>query len=129
MDTSRYKNIFAKLSFLTAYSSLLAPVIITVAALMLLILSTFMGDKLTKEITETSVSTGKKVQSLSKNSPPREQWKLVQQYQQDYATDANQIELLARQSSQRQMLSYRIFPLPKDTSAIIFERFGSFATL
>lgn len=124
MDTSRYKDVLAKLSFLTSYSSLLVPVIITVVALMLLILSIFMGDKLTKEITETSVSTGKNIQSLSKNSPSSEQWKLVQQYQQDYATDANQLALLAKQSTQRQLLSYGIFPEPKDTSALIFERFG-----
>ena len=32
--------------------------------------------------------------------------------------------LLARQSSQRQLLSYKIFPEPKDTSTLIFEAFG-----
>jgi len=124
MDTSKYKDILGKLSFLTDYSSLLAPVIITVVALSLLAISALTGSKLTGQIIESSVSTGKKIQSLSRNSPARDQWKLASQYQQACETDANQIELLAKQSTQRHLLSYRIFPQPKDTSALIFKQFG-----
>jgi hypothetical protein len=67
---------------------------------------------------------GQKVRSLSGSAVVRDQWQVEQEYQQAYRTDANQIALLAKQSSQRELLSYKIFPEPKDISTLIFKEFG-----
>jgi hypothetical protein len=83
-----------------------------------------MSGKLKKQIAAESISIGKRVQSLSKNAVARDQWEVEQEYQQAYESDANQTALLAKQSTQRQLLSYKIFPEPKDTSTLIFEEFG-----
>jgi hypothetical protein len=67
---------------------------------------------------------GKRVQSLRKNAVTRNQWEVEQEYQQAYKRDAEQTALLAKQSTQREFLSYKIFPEPKDTSTLIFDEFG-----
>jgi hypothetical protein len=54
----------------------------------------------------------------------REQWKVERDYQDALAKDANEMAKLARQSSQRELLSYVIFPNPNETSPLIFEDFG-----
>ena len=61
-----------------------------------------------------SILLGKKVDSLNRNAVARDQWKIEQKYQQAYENDANQIARLALQSTQRELLSYKIFPEPKD---------------
>jgi hypothetical protein len=55
---------------------------------------------------------------------PNGQWEREQERQDIYGKDANQIDFLAKQSTQRQLLSYKIFPEPKDDSQFIFTDFG-----
>jgi hypothetical protein len=54
----------------------------------------------------------------------RDQWKVEEEYQKAFAGDANQISLLMKHSSERPLLSYKIFPEPKETSTLIFKQFG-----
>jgi hypothetical protein len=83
-----------------------------------------MSSKLKNRVENESISIGKRVQSLSESTVSRNQWEVEQEYQQAYERDANQTALLAKQSSQRPLLSYKIFPKPKDTSTLIFKEFG-----
>jgi len=124
MNVPQVKDLVQKLSVLKNYSSLLVPVIIGLVGVFLLIPTQLMSGKLKKQIAAESISIGKRVQSLSKNAVARDQWEVEQEYQQAYESDANQTALLAKQSTQRQLLSYKIFPEPKDTSTLIFEEFG-----
>ena len=124
MDVSQVKDLVQKLSVLKNYSSLLVPVIIGLVGVLLFVPTQLMSGKLKKQIAAESISIGKRVQSLSKNAVARNQWEVEQEYQQAYESDANQTALLAKQSTQRQFLSYKIFPEPKDTSTLIFEEFG-----
>ncbi len=124
MDVSQVKDLVQKLSVLKNYSSLLVPVIIGLVGVLLFVPTQLMSSKLKKQMAAESISIGKRVQSLSKNAVARNQWEVEQEYQQAYKKDANQTALLAKQSTQRQFLSYKIFPEPKDTSALIFEEFG-----
>ena len=124
MDVSQVKDLVQKLSVLKNYSSLLVPVIIGLVGVLLFVPTQLMSGKLKKQIAAESISIGKRVQSLSKNAVARDQWEVEQEYQQAYESDANQTALLAKQSTQRQFLSYKIFPEPKDTSTLIFEEFG-----
>jgi hypothetical protein len=124
MDTSKFKDLIQKLSFLGNYSSLILPIIIVLVAVLLFIPTQLMSSKLKKLIENESISIGKRVRSLSGNTASRNQWEVEQKYQQAYERDANETALLAKQSSQRPLLSYRIFPEPKDTSTLIFKKFG-----
>jgi hypothetical protein len=124
MDVSKFKDVLQKLGFLRNYSALLLPAVIVLIAVLLFIPTQLMSGRLTKQIARESVSMGKQVESLSKDTVPRDQWKVEQEYQRDYQNDANQIALLARQSSQRELLSYKMFPKPEDISTLIFKQFG-----
>ena len=55
---------------------------------------------------------------------PVKQWEKERDYQQVYIEDANQIALLARRSSERELLSYKVFPEPNEKSPLIFKEFG-----
>lgn len=124
MDISKFKDLIQKLSFLGNYSSLVLPVIIILVGVLLFIPTLLMSNKLKKRIVDESISIGKRVQSLNESTVSNNQWKVEQEYQQAYERDANQTALLAKQSSQRELLSYKIFPNPKDTSTLIFKEFG-----
>lgn len=124
MDISKFKDLIQKLSFLGNYSSLILPVVIILVAVLLFIPTQLISSRLKNRIENESISVGNRVQSLSKSTVSRNQWKVEQEYQQAYEKDANQIALLAKESSQRQLLSYKIFPKPKDTSTLIFKEFG-----
>jgi hypothetical protein len=124
MDISKFKDLIQRLSFLGNYSSLILPVIIILAAVLLFIPTQLMSSKFKKRVENESISIGKRVQSLSESAVSRNQWEVEQEYQQAYERDANQTALLAKQSSQRQLLSYKIFPKPKETSTLIFRQFG-----
>jgi len=124
MDISKFKDLTQRLSFLGNYSLLILPVVITLVGVLLFIPTQLVSSKLRKRIADESISIGKRVQSLSKGTVAHNQWEVEQEYQQAYERDANQTALLAKQSSQRQLLSYKIFPEPKDTSILIFKEFG-----
>jgi len=124
MDVPNFKDIIKKLNFIKDFSSLVLPVVLTLVAVIVLVLTPLMGARLKNRIAKESISVGKKVQSLQKTAVSNSQWENERDYQQAYEKDAEEIALLARQSSQRQLLSYKIFPAPKDTSTMIFEEFG-----
>jgi len=124
MEIPGFKEIIQKLSVIRHNSSLLAAVIIAVVAIGLFIPTQLISSKLEKQVEAESIGKGKIVQSQSMNAVSHEQWKQEQKYQQSYAEDANQIRLLMGQSAERELLSYKIFPEPMDTSALIFEEFG-----
>jgi len=124
MDISRLKGVIQRLSIFKDYSSLLVPVVIVLVGALIFIPTQLMSSKLSKEISKESVSIGKRIKSLSQDVVSSDQWMEEEKYQEAYERDANQIALLAKQSSQRQLLSYKIFPEPKDTSTLIFKEFG-----
>ena len=122
MGDSKYKEIIQGL--LKSYSSLLLPVVIGLVGVLLFIPTQLMSNRLKEQIKTESVSMGTMLQSLG-GVVPRDQYKEEEKYQQAYATDANRIDLLARQTAQRPLLSYEIFPAPrKDASVFIFDDFG-----
>jgi len=123
MDMPKFKVSLEGLSFLKSYSSLLWPIIIGLAAVAFLVLSPLMGGKLEKRISKESLSIGKQIKYLSEEAVSARQSDEEKKYQDAYENDANQIAVLAKQSSRRELLSYKIFPEPKDTSSLIFDEF------
>jgi len=122
MDVPQLKNITQKLK---DYSSLLVPAVLVLIAVGLFIPAQLMSSNLKERMLKESVRQGgKKIKSLMANVPAAEQWKEEQKYQLAFETDANEVARLAEQSSRRQLLSYKIFPQPDETSKLIFTEFG-----
>ena len=124
MAMSSLKNITRKLSILKDYFSLVVPVIITLAALVVFVVSLLMGSNFKKDIEKQSLPNGKKVKGLLTGVVSSSQWQVEQKHQRAYEQDANDIALLAVQANQRELLSYKIFPEPNETSPLIFAEFG-----
>ncbi len=122
MDIPNVKDIIQKLNVLRSHSSLLAPIVIGVIAIVLFIPNHLLSSRLRRQIESESVAQGKSVKRIE--VIPREQLERKAKHHNDYANDANQIALLAEQTSERALLSYEIFPAPNDVSALIFGRFG-----
>ena len=123
MGTSKFKDVIQNV--FKNYSSLLVPAVIGLFAVLLFIPTQLMSGKLKKQIMNESITKrGKEIQSLRNSAVARDQHIEERKYQDDYKNDANEMALLAKQSAQRQLLSDKIFPEPKDMSAFIFEDFG-----
>ena len=120
MNISKHKE--AMQGVFKSYSSLLIPVVIGLVGVLLFIPTQIMSNKLKEGIATESISMGNRIRSL--NVVTDGQWKEEQKYQQAHERDANEIALLAKQSTQRELLSYKIFPKPRDMSVLIFGRFG-----
>ncbi|MDH4240748.1 MAG: hypothetical protein OEW48_14405 [Phycisphaerae bacterium] len=125
MDIPQFKDVIQKLSVFKRHSSLLVPVIIGLVGVLLFVPPQLMNSKLKAQISEESVMQGsRQISSLRQNTPASDQWKVEKERQQAYQSDANQISLLAKELSQRQLLSDKIFPEPKDASILLFKEFG-----
>lgn len=123
MDISKFRDVI--LSVLKTHSSLLVPVVIGLVGGLLFIPALLMSSKLKGQMANESITRGgRQIGLLSKSAVARDQWKEEEAYQQEHKKDANEIEDLARQSTQRELLSYEIFPAPKDKSQSIFDEFG-----
>ncbi len=120
-----FKVLVQKLSIFKSKSALLVPIIIGLVGGLLLIPTQLMSSKLKKQIKSESVSTiGKSIQSLRRETISSEQWKKEQERHLDYAKDVNEIALLAKRSTQRELLSYKMFPEPQDKSQFTFLEFS-----
>jgi len=125
MADSKLKGFTQKLRVFKDYSSLFIAGGIALAAVLLLILTPLlMGSSLKKQIESQSVANAKRVDRLSQGVPAGAQWQVEQQYVKAFENDANQIALLAKHSTERVLLSYKIFPDPKDVSWLIYKEFG-----
>jgi hypothetical protein len=119
-----FKGLLSKLSIFRDNTALLLPIIIGAVAGLIFIPTQLLSGRLRSQIEDKSISMGKRLRSESDRAVPRDQWKEEEKRQQAYANDANQVSLLAKQSTQRELLSYKIFPDPCDLSALIFREFG-----
>ena len=124
MDIPDIKTILQKLSVLKNNVSLLVSIIIALIAVLLFVPAKLWSSSLKERVSRTSVMMGNKVKSELRDAVSREQGKEVAKREVVYQNDANQIALLARQSTERELLSYDIFPSRKDSSALIFKVFG-----
>ncbi|MHC4808216.1 MAG: hypothetical protein ACYTBX_18440 [Planctomycetota bacterium] len=124
MDIPNFRDILQKLSVFKNNVSLLVSVIIGLVSILLFIPTQLMSGRLKGQIQQTSITKAREVERLGGKPISREQWKEEEKRQIEYANDANEIADLAKQSTQRELLSYEIFPKPKDRSTLIFKRFG-----
>ncbi len=126
MDLPNFKDILRKLNVFRN-KSLLIPIIIALISLLLLIPTQLMSSGLKERVQKESITDGyNKVKHLLINSVSDELLKKEKDQLEIRAKDANEIELLAIQTTQRQLLSNNIFDVndPNDLPGLIFLQFG-----
>lgn len=123
MDMPNFKDVLQKLSVFKNNVSLLVSTALAVVAVLILVLTPLLlGSKLRKQIDTESLAKGRHIQNM--DPVARGQWEVERQYQQFYESDANEIARLGKQSTERELLSYKIFPDPNGRSQFVFEEFG-----
>ena len=124
IDISKLKNLLKVFGGFRAYSILIWPAIILLVCGTVLTATVLLGRGLKQKVNNESVPIGNNVLSQLKSSPAAKQAEVEKRYQEAYQQDANFIQQLSMQSSERELLSYDIFPQPKDTSTLLYTRFG-----
>ncbi len=124
MNLPSFKDILQKLSVFKNNLPLLLSVIIVLIGGILFGTTLLMGRKLKGEIQTKSIAIGIRVQNEIENAVSSDGWINEQKRQQEHAEDANEIALLAEQSTQRELLSYDIFLDPNISSTLVFQEFG-----
>ncbi|MHC4426189.1 MAG: hypothetical protein ACYSYV_08840 [Planctomycetota bacterium] len=122
-----FRDILQKLSVFKNNLSLLLPVVIGLIAVLLFVPTQLMSSKLKERVEQDSIwKLGNKARDLEENAVSRDQYEKEAQRQEAHANDANEIAALALQSTQRELLSYDIFPEPDPNgfSGLIFQEFG-----
>jgi len=117
-------DIFKKLSFLKNNLSLLVPILIAVVALLLFIPTRILSGKLRDTVTRQSEQVGKSVTSLIGQVEQAAKAKQLEPFVNAYAKDANQIENEMKQTTLRELLSYRLFPDTNERTPLLYEQFG-----
>jgi hypothetical protein len=102
--------------------AIIIPAAIAVLAVLLFIPTVIIHGKISTKL-EQSQRLGKEVTSASRSAVPAEQFKKVKEYEDEHQQDATKIQKLAVETTQRPLLSYKIFPEPNETSAQIFNEF------
>lgn len=112
------------MSFIKKYSILLIPVGIALVGVVFIVLTMLTSKSLAKEIQTNSVGPAQKISSLLSKPVPEGQAKVEEVFQNDQARDAKGVASLGKQCSMRELISYRIFPKPSDTSQQLFDEYG-----
>ncbi len=102
--------------------SIIIPAVIVAAATLLFIPTVLIQSKISKKL-EESLRLAREVENIKNSTIPAKQLEFIKSYEDKHQQDANKIRELAIQTSQRELLSYKIFPEPNETSVQIFNEF------
>lgn len=112
------------ITFIKKYTSLLIPAGILLFGVILLIPTLMIGGSI-KEKVEASAKQGQKVRRSLSSAHSEKDVVNMTAYQDQLDMDAKKVARLAKQSTQRELISYDIFPEPVDSSTQIYTDFGS----
>ncbi|MBN2592430.1 MAG: hypothetical protein JXA81_02900 [Sedimentisphaerales bacterium] len=127
MNIPNFKDVLQKLSVIKNNLSLLVPIIIALVSVLLFIPTQLMSSKLKKDVEQKSINDSlRKIKNLETSAVSRQQYEMEAERQKAHAADANEVVKLAMQTTQRELLSYNIFPAPDPNgfSGLIFQKFG-----
>ena len=124
MNMPNFKDILQKLSVFKNNLPLLMSVIIVLVAVIILVITQLVSGKFKEEIQTKSVKPGERVARELKSAPSSKTLGQEQKHQEEHAKDANEIALLAKQTTTRELLSYDIFLDPNISSTVVFREFG-----
>jgi hypothetical protein len=113
------------MQLLKKYSAMLVPVGITLAALVLIVATILMGGSLKTQMAASSKQAATIKQLLSSPLSDK-QWEVEKTYEDAHQKDAEAIAAYGSQSSQRELLSYAMFPAPEanETSNTLYHNFA-----
>jgi hypothetical protein len=111
------------MEFLKKYSALILPIALALVAVLLFIPRELISSAVSENL-EKSARLSSNIDSLFRKAVPQRQWEIEAEYQAKYEQDVNTVALLLKQTTQRELLSYSIFPEPKSSSNQIFKNFG-----
>ncbi len=117
-------NFRFSLSSLRKYSMLLVPIGILIGTAIVFGLVALSGRSLKAQIQSQSVDIARRIESLAADAPPAKQYEQAKIAMDRLVEQVGQVEQLAKQNSQRSLLSYKVFPSPKETSQQIYSEFG-----
>ncbi len=122
------KDLLQKLAVFKSNVSLLVAVILAAVGGLLFVPTYLMSRSLEARVQQESISgAAKQIDTLMQTVVPEKQFDQAVALEAAHAKDANDVELMARQTTQRELLSYDIFPAPDPNagfSALIFQVFG-----
>ncbi len=124
MDMPNFKDILQKLSVFKNNIPLLLSVIIVLVAVIILVITQLMNGKFKEDIQTKSVKPGERVARELKSPTSSKTLGQELKYQEEHAKDANEIALLAKRTTMRELLSYDIFLDPNISSTVVFREFG-----
>lgn len=111
------------LTFIKKYTSLMIPAGIVLIGLVLILLTLLFGGPI-KEKMSKSAKQGQSVDRSVNSAHSVKDVDNEKYYQDQFEVDAKKVEQLAKQTTQRELISYDIFPEPEDSSVQIFSSFG-----
>ncbi|MCE5340046.1 MAG: hypothetical protein LLF92_02820 [Planctomycetaceae bacterium] len=101
---------------------IIIPAAIAAVAILLLVPTVMLRGKIKAKLSE-SANVVREVDSTLYEAVSSRQPEIATKYQDSHEADANEIDKLAQQTSQRELLSYKIFPDPNETSSQLFNEF------
>jgi hypothetical protein len=117
-------SVFKKLSFFKNNLALLVPIGIAMVAGLLFIPTTLLSSGLRKAIQDKSVRVSQEIDRLTREVGTAAQAEALGPYRDAYAQDANAMDNRILQTTQRELISYRLFPDdPNETSQESFRPF------
>lgn len=114
-------NLLKKLNFLKNNLALLVPLLIAVLAILLFVPATLLSRSLRKTIETKSVKASQDIDRLIRDVNQAAQAEALQPYIEAYAQDANAMDNLIEQTTLRELLSYKVFADPNQTSQLVFD--------
>ncbi|MDH7599698.1 MAG: hypothetical protein QHH07_08720 [Sedimentisphaerales bacterium] len=118
------KGALSKLGNLRNYMNLVVPLIIVLVAALLFIPTTLLARALRQKVQTQSLQRASQLDRMLETPVSKYQYLEVRRRIEREAEDANRLEQLIVKTTQRPLLSNKIFPSPLDTSVLIFEEFG-----
>jgi hypothetical protein len=117
------KDLLKKLNFFKNNLALLVPIIIAVVAGLMFIPTTLLSGGLRATIKEKSVKPSNEIDGLLKKVDQAAEAKAMEPYINAYAQDANAMDNQMLQTTERELLSYKLFPDMNETSPLLFDPF------
>ncbi|MBN1125318.1 MAG: hypothetical protein JXA82_09945 [Sedimentisphaerales bacterium] len=112
------------LGFLRKYTAIVIPVIIVIVAGLFLGMAVFSGRRLKAAIQKNSLQLGNQIKGMVGSTPSSQQYTLWQEREDLHQKEAERVAQFFALDSRRELISYKVFPEPKDKSNQMFDEFG-----
>jgi hypothetical protein len=109
--------------FIKHYSSMALPAGLLLAAVIVFLIAKHINSGVQESVAD-SLDTGEAVSRFLRDAPSVEQAQAELAFQQKHKTDAEKVQQLVMQTTQRELIAYNIFPEPTDMSRYIFDYYA-----